>query len=146
MSGIHSKTDVRWGRGTRDGQRGVAVAELAVLTPVLFLLILGAFELARGVWTKHTLSHLARETARYAAVRSQTSDDPATEAKIIERAESQAIGIDPDLLTVETTWTPGNVVGGTVQIQVAYEFEPVTPLLPFSSIALTSNSRRVIAY
>ena len=120
--------------------------ELAILTPVLFLLTLGAFELGRGVWTKHTLSHAAREAARYASVRSTTSDDPATAAKIEARAKESAIGIDTSQLQVQTTWTPSNAPGGTVRVHVQYAFHPVTPLVPVSTIQLTSNSQRVIVY
>jgi len=120
--------------------------EMAILTPLLFLLTLGAFELGRGVWTKHTLSHAAREAARYASVRSLTSDDPATAATIEARAKQAAVGIDASLMTVTTTWNPSNQQGGTVRVQLSYDFEPVTPLLPFKSLTLTSNSQRVIAY
>jgi hypothetical protein len=85
--------------------------EMAILTPLLFLLTLGAFELGRGVWTKHTLSHAAREAARYASVRSLTSDDPATAATIEARAKQAAVGIDASLMTVTTTWNPSNQQG-----------------------------------
>ena len=140
----------RGGCGARNSrssrQRGTGAVELAILTPVLFLLTLGAFELGRGVWTKHTLSHVAREAARYASVRSTSSDDPATTAKIEARAKQAAVGVDSKLLKVETTWSPSNQQGGTVRVFVTYDFKPVTALLPFKSITLTSNSQRVIAY
>ena len=127
-------------------ERGATVAELAIVMPLFLLLTLGAFELGRGVWVKHTLTHIAREGARYAAVRSDDSDDPVTEDMIADRVKSEAVGIDTDGLSVETTWDPANVVGGTVRVEVSYDFEPATPLLPFDSIALGSNSRRIIAY
>lgn len=127
-------------------QRGSAVVELAILAPLLFLVTIGAFELGRGMWVKHTLSHVASEAARYAAVRSVTSDDPATESKVATRVKSQAVGINPDDLVVQTTWTPGNTVGGTVQVRVSYDFRPVTPLIPFKSLQLASASTTTIAY
>jgi len=131
---------------TRNRQRGTGAVELAILTPVLFMLTLGAFELGRGVWTKHTLSHAAREAARYASVRSKTSDDPATNATITARAKAAAVGIDASLLTVTTTWNPSNTTGATVRVQLSYNFKPVTALIPFKTLTLTSNSQRVIAY
>ena len=127
-------------------QRGSAVVELAILAPLLFLVTIGAFELGRGMWVKHTLSHVASEAARYAAVRSVTSDDPATESKVATRVKSQAVGINPDDLVVQTAWTPGNTVGGTVQVRVSYDFRPVTPLIPFKSLQLASASTTTIAY
>jgi len=122
------------------------MAEMAILIPVLMLLTIGAIEMGRGVWTKHMLSHAAREAARYASVRSTTSDDPATAAKIEARAKAAAVGLDTSLLTVATTWTPSNQQGGSVRVHVTYAFHPVTPLIPFDTIQLTSNSQRVIAY
>jgi Flp pilus assembly protein TadG len=130
----------------RRKERGSTVAEMAILTPLLFLLTIAAFELGRAVWTKHTLSHVAREAARYASVRSITSDDPATVAKVQARAEEAAVGIDPALLDVDTTWSPSNQAGGTVRVHIQYDFHPITPLVPVSSITLTSNSQRIISY
>jgi Flp pilus assembly protein TadG len=127
-------------------QEGATIAELAIVMPLFLLLTLGAFELGRGVWVKHSLTHLAREAARYASVRSADSDDPVTTAMIESRVKSEAIGIDTDALSINASWEPANVRGGTVEVDVSYDFAPATPLLPFSSIALASSSRRIIAY
>jgi len=133
-------------RNRRHGEKGTTIAELAIVMPLFLLLTLGAFELGRGVWVKHTLTHVAREAARYAAVRSSTSDDPLTAKMVEDRVKSEALGIDTDALSVATVWNPSNVVGATVEIQISYDFEPATPLLPFDSITLESHSQRVIAY
>ncbi len=133
-------------RPRRRRMRGSAVTELAILTPVLFLLTIGAFELGRGIWVKQSLSHLAREAVRYASVRSTQSDDPATEEAIKQRIVSEAVGLNPERLNIVTTWTPANQPGGTVRVQLSYAFEPVTPLVPFDEIELRSSSQRVIAY
>ncbi len=120
--------------------------ELAVVLPLLLVAVLGMVDLGRGVWIKHTLSHISREAARYASVRSARSDDPATAVKLASRARSEAAGIDLDRLDVVTTWNPGNQPNARVRVQVSYQFEPVTPLLPFESITPASNSERVIVY
>jgi len=141
-----SRKPRRRSQPSRERECGSAITEMALLVPLIVLLTLGAFELGRGVWTKHTLSHISREAARYASVRSARSDDPATAVKVASRARSEAAGIDLDRLEVVTTWNPGNQPNARVRVQVSYEFEPVTPLLPFESITLTSNSERVIVY
>src|SRR5271166_4534580 len=45
-------------------RRGAAVAEFAVIAPVLVIFILGSFELTRGLWAKQTLSDAARRACR----------------------------------------------------------------------------------
>jgi len=127
-------------------ERGSNVVEMAIVVPLLFLLTLGAFELGRGVWAKHVLSHVAREATRYACVRSVRSDDPATVASVAARAKSEAVGIDPDALEVETSWNPTNDRNATVRVTVRYLFRPATRLLPFSTIQLTSSSSQVVVF
>ena len=126
--------------------RGATAVELAILTPVLFMLSIGAMELGRGVWTKHTLTYVAREAARYASVRSTNSDDPATTDKIASRARSEIVGINPADVAVQVTWTPGNQPGGTVRVRLAYQFHPVTRLLSFGTLQLSSQSEQTISY
>ena len=117
-----------------------------MVLPLLFLLSLGAIDLVRGVWTKHTLSHIAREAARFASVRSLSSDDPATTASIEARAKNGAVGIDLNALKVESSWFPSNAPGATVQVRVSYDFHPVTALIPKKTIVLSSLSERIIVY
>lgn len=132
--------------GPRAPQRGATALEMALLTPILFALTIGAFEVGRAVWTKHTLTHVAREAARYASVRSVTSDDPVTASMVEARAKSEANGIDPEYLQVLTTWSPTNEAGATVHVQVSYQFQPSTALVPFKTLELTSNAQRVISF
>ena len=133
-------------RRSRCRSKGATAAEMALLTPLLFFLTAGAFEVGRGVWIKHTLSHVAREASRYAAVRSVRSDDPATIDKIAARIRREANGIEVENLKITANWSPSNHPGATVNVQVDYVFRPVTPFLPFSSIQLHSNSERLITY
>jgi Flp pilus assembly protein TadG len=119
-------------------------AEIAVAAPLLLVLVLGALELGRGVWTRHTLTHAAREAARYAAVRSTASVSPATAAAVEARVKEGAIGIDAAALEVETTWTPANVPGATVRVDLRYKLRPITPFVPVGAIKLETFSQRVV--
>jgi len=49
---------------TRQVRRGAAVAEFALLAPFFVALIVGSFELSRGLWTKEILSDAARRACR----------------------------------------------------------------------------------
>jgi Flp pilus assembly protein TadG len=128
------------------GSSGSAAVELAIVSPLVFLLTLAAFELGRGIWVKHTLSHAASEATRYASLRSVTSDDPATASSITSRVKSAVSFVNLSDLTVQTAWTPANTVGSTVQVRVSYDFHPVTPLLPFKTLQLASTSIVTVAY
>jgi Flp pilus assembly protein TadG len=48
----------------RSDRRGVAAAEFAILAPFLFFLIIGMFELARGIIVKQMLNDAARKACR----------------------------------------------------------------------------------
>jgi hypothetical protein len=45
-----------------------ALAEFALVLPVIFLVVFGVFDLARAVWQENTLAYAAREGTRYAIV------------------------------------------------------------------------------
>jgi Flp pilus assembly protein TadG len=57
----------RNGSGGRD-RRGQALAEFALIMPILFLLIAGIIEFGRGWNVKQVLTDAAREGARYTVV------------------------------------------------------------------------------
>jgi Flp pilus assembly protein TadG len=57
----------RSGKGGR-GRRGQALAEFALIMPVLFLLIAGIIEFGRGWNIKQAVTDAAREGARYTVV------------------------------------------------------------------------------
>jgi Flp pilus assembly protein TadG len=126
--------------------RGSTTMELAIVLPLLLLLTIGSFETGRAVWAKHTLSHAVREGARYASVRSTASDDPATAAMIEARTKAAAVGLAANQVEVTTSWEPSNSAGSTVHVQARYAFHPVTPLLPFDTIELSTGTQRVIDY
>ncbi|TMC76270.1 MAG: pilus assembly protein [Chloroflexi bacterium] len=62
MSGL-----VRFIRG-RQGERGQALVEFALLLPLMLLIITGLLDVARAVWQENTLAYAAREGTRYAIV------------------------------------------------------------------------------
>lgn len=59
----------------RSRSRGQALAEFALVAPVLFLIFLGVIEVGRLVFLFHQLNHAAREGARYAIVHGENAFD-----------------------------------------------------------------------
>src|SRR2546428_7084085 len=52
----------------RQGERGQALVEFALLLPLMLLIITGLFDVARAVWQENTLAYAAREGTLYAIV------------------------------------------------------------------------------
>lgn len=55
--------------------QGVAGAEMALVTPMLIILMFGAFELGNYFWNEHIVVKSVRDAARYAGRQSFTSVD-----------------------------------------------------------------------
>jgi len=126
-------------------QRGSTLMEFALILPAFLLLTVGVVDFGRGIWTYHTLSHAAREGARYAIVRGANSRHPASSSEIGEVVQSRTGGLDPQKLVVTASWDPDNKPGSAVQVRVQYNFRPVTPLFSSETLVLSSRSQMVIS-
>jgi len=108
-------------------ERGEQILEFAMIFPLLYLLLMGIFDLGRFVYYDSVLYNAAREGARYGVI---TPADgvitPAYSAGIETAVRNLAIGLDPGLLTVNSTY---NSSTGTIQVTLTYEFSAVTPLI-----------------
>ena len=118
-------------------ERGAALIEMALLTPILLLLVIGIWTTARA-WNVHnTLDHAVREAARYGATvdpwSSGTTTDTcgagSSEADIRCAADEQlaVAAIDPTLVTttcIELAANPcavGNATGNDkVAVSLTY--------------------------
>ena len=71
-----TKTTRGGANGARERSGGQAMAEFAIVAPMLFLLILGIIEAGRFIFFHETLSNATREGARYAIVHGADSPNP----------------------------------------------------------------------
>lgn len=136
-------------RSGRD-QRGSAVVEFAAAFAMLFLFLFSIMDLSRALYCYHFIADAAREGTRYAMVRGATctsysSACPASANDIQNYIEDVPAGINPQALTVTTTWTPNNSPGSVVQVQVQYSFQPIFPLVRKGALVMTSSSQVVIS-
>lgn len=53
---------------SRDGSRGQALTEVALVAPIFFLMVFGTIDIGRVVWANDVVASAAREGARYASV------------------------------------------------------------------------------
>ncbi len=111
------------------GRRGQDVVEFALIIPILFLILMGIFDMGRVVYSYSVLFNAAREGARYGIIH------PTDTAGIEARARSTAVGLDPSQLTVTSTQPDSS----DVRVQLSYQFTVVTPVIQvfFGSNQLT---------
>jgi Flp pilus assembly protein TadG len=127
-------------------QRGAAIVESALVLIFLIMLVLGTFEFGRAVWTYNTIGYAGRMAARYAQVRG--TETPASDSQIAAVVADNVVGLNPELLTVATSWNPDRERGSTVTVQVNYPFSfaLLLPGLSSSGLNLQSRSTAIVTY
>ena len=142
--------------------RGQALAEFALVAPLLFLLIFGIIEFGRFIFSYEVLNNATREGARYAIVHGSNSlcpsgpmpggatspsscADPsgaAVKAQVVNNAFT--LGVTPSQVAV--SWPDvDNGRGHDVQVLTTYTFRTIIPL-PIPAIGMTARSTLVINY
>jgi Flp pilus assembly protein TadG len=53
---------------SREGSRGQALTEVAMVAPLFFLMVFGTIDIGRAIWANDVVASAAREGARYASV------------------------------------------------------------------------------
>ena len=139
-------------RGTapeRSGERGQSLPEFALVLIPFMLLLLGIFDLGRGIYMYNSAAEAAREIARVASV---------------DRQNGYAVGASPDttsMKALQRRLVPGLTAGGItvscvdihdvaksecrpgqfVRVRVAVDYSPITPLLgltgPYNLVAVS---------
>ncbi|MFN2459636.1 MAG: TadE/TadG family type IV pilus assembly protein [Candidatus Velthaea sp.] len=138
------------------GERGSALVEFGIASTIVLTLIFGIVDFGRALYTYHLVSNAARLGSRYAIVHGSdctATDCPADATAIQTFVRTQAPGIDPNALTVTTTWSntagcrgaPFTSAGCLVAVQVSYPFTFLVPLLPSFTLAMNSTSQMIIS-
>ena len=125
---------------SKRSERGGAVFEFAMILPLIAILFLGIIDFSRAMLAYNALTHASEAAVRFASVRSRSSTTPATTGTITTRVLQAGTGLEADKIDVTATWTPGNVRGGVVRVELAYPFEPMTPFVPWETINLTGSA------
>ncbi len=139
----------------RGSEQGQALVEFALVLPVLLLLIVGLFEVARAVQQENTLAFAAREGTRYAIVHGSSSSAPlpycasCTNATVSGIVENAAVGVN-ETITVTVAYPDGdNRRGSRVSVQATAPFVPLPSQWLLSgalSVTLRGGSELVIEY
>jgi Flp pilus assembly protein TadG len=139
---------------------GATAVEMALITPVFFLLLFGLFIGGLGIFRYNQVAHLAREGARHAVVKGQDYHreihlPAATEQSIFENAvRPSSFTLDPARLTCTVTWDKSNApktvnpdlssTTNYVIVTVTYQWIPENSVFP--AITLTSTSKMPMSY
>jgi Flp pilus assembly protein TadG len=124
--------------------RGQSLAEFALTLPLLLLVVMGIFDLGRGIYFYSAVHNAAREGARYGAI------DHCNTTAIQNAAREVAGGIGNSLIVdIPTKIYSPDGYPERIVVTVRYNFQTVTPLIGrfFSangSIMLVSQARQLI--
>lgn len=109
-----------------DKSRGQSLLEFALTLPLFLWLVLGLFDLGRGVASYTVLSNCAREGARAATI-PLTSDAGVASAI---NSQSTILGTVPSSdITITPAAQSARSSATKVTVQVRYQFQPVAPLV-----------------
>ena len=149
---------------SRNKTRGQALAEFALVAPILFLMFFGIIEFGRFILAYTELNNATREGARYAIVHGSSSlcptgpmpggnpsplcDDTAgTAVKNVVVRSGVSLHLSTSQVTV--TWSKNNVPNQSnarnndVTVVADYAFTTIIPL-PLPPIGMTARSTLVI--
>jgi Flp pilus assembly protein TadG len=114
----------------RSDARGQSLVEFALVLPIFILVLMGLFDLGRGVYAYNTLSNASREAARVAIV----NQVPATvQAEAVKQAVG--LGITGANVTIAYAESDGTVctapynLSCIASITVTYQFTAATPVI-----------------
>ncbi len=129
-------------------RHGQSLVEFAIGSLVVLLLVFGAVDLGRAVFTYNSISQCAREGIRFAVVHGAESPAPVGPADNDPVLDSllrakYTVGLDPGRLTINSIWADSkNTPGSTVTVTVRYNFQ--SAILFALPLSLQSRSSGII--
>lgn len=113
-----------WRNQERKSESGQGLVELALLTPMLVLILLGAVDFGRVFSASIQVTNAAREGAYFGARSFENAEDSAAIENVAIADSSSIFGIDP---TVSSTTGVDDNGYDFVAVTVTYAFEPLVP-------------------
>jgi Flp pilus assembly protein TadG len=127
---------------------GQSLVESALVLPIIILLLFIAIDLGRAVYGYNTITNAARQGARVGAVNQRlsisTACDQLADDWSIRRCAAEAavaLGITPEGVSVafDGCTDSSRKIGCVVQVTVAYDFEPITPVASVITMSASSE-------
>ncbi len=108
-------------RRDRNGEKGQALVEFALLVPIFFLLMFAIVDFGMGFYSWITVTNGAREGARLGAVLASADE-------ITDRVYDSVVLADEDTKMTVTVTNAQGAPGESVVVQVDYDYDFITPL------------------
>ena len=136
--------------------RGGTLLEFAFASTMFLMTVFGTFELGLAVWRYNMISNLAQEGARWAAVRGEDSDFPASAADVTTFINTRANNVPITSVTVTsassgsgpctaTAVNPSALSAGQAFcVTVRSSYLPLTGFIRTGNLSLTSTAKMVI--
>jgi Flp pilus assembly protein TadG len=135
-------------RWLHSDEEGSSLVEFALSVPVLLTFFFGLIQVCIVTYTRGALSECAREGTRYAMVHGSTCETPGNASCTLTASQMNTYvssntwpNVGGGAMTVNTTYPDGNEnPGSRVQITVTYAFPFRVPMIPTSTLTLSSTS------
>jgi len=108
-------------RCVRNGQ---ALAEFALVIPIVLLMFMGIFDLGRMIFAYNGISNAAREGARTAIV---NQNRIAIEAEA--RAATTGLAASDVTVPIPAASCTAATIGSLISVNVQYAWKPLTPII-----------------
>jgi Flp pilus assembly protein TadG len=127
----------------REGRRGVAAVEFAIIAPVFLIMLFGIIEMGRAIMVQQIITNASREGARRAIVENATTSEVQTVVNSYLASTSVSSGVS---VTVSPAPGPSVGFGDPVAVTVTVPFNNVswlpTPwILGGKQLTATSSMR-----
>jgi Flp pilus assembly protein TadG len=130
------------------GQEGSSLVEFALTIPVLLTFFFGLIQVSIATYTRGAISENAREGTRYAMVHGSTCQTASNASCTLTASNIDSYvssspwpNVGGGAMTVTTTYPDGNEnPGSRVQVKVSYAFPFRVPMIPASTLTMTSTS------
>lgn len=121
-----------------------AMVEFALIVPLLVLVLMGIFDLGRGVYAYNVVASAAREGARYGIL------SPSNTTGITNQAKANTVGLAASAINVTVQCSDnGTSFDSTcnsnrtyIRVTVTYAFQPITLFVP--PVTVTGRSMMAI--
>lgn len=101
-------------------RRGQTLVEFALTIPIFLLIVVGLFDVGRGVYAYNTIANAARAAARVAIV----DQDPSA-----VRGEARQAGVALGLQDSDITLTECSEFDCAYSVTITYDYQPATPFI-----------------
>jgi Flp pilus assembly protein TadG len=129
---------------------GQALTEFAQVAALFSLLLVGIMEMGVVIYTYTTICMAAREAARYAAVHSTTSENPAGSGSF-PTVQQYAVNFAPFLTTADVSVTyPADTTPhinnqNDAVVTITYNYTQQIPFMSPVTLTLTSTSQMLVS-